>query len=86
MCVPRNSQLRLILISSLHESRPARHKGVDGTFAKALDKFMWKRIRQDVKDFCERYVVCRRVKDSTTNGCDYVPFTCSTNTAARSRA
>jgi hypothetical protein len=39
LCIPRNSELRLRL-----------HKGVAGTLAKALDRFWWKRIRQDVKD------------------------------------
>jgi hypothetical protein len=36
--------------------------GVASTLAKALDRFGWKRLRQDVKDFCERCVVCRRAK------------------------
>jgi hypothetical protein len=46
----------------LHESSLDGHKGVASTIAKALDRFLWKRIRQDVKDFCERCVVCRRAK------------------------
>jgi hypothetical protein len=37
-------------------------KGVASTLAKALDRFWWKRLRHDVKDFCERCVVCRRAK------------------------
>jgi hypothetical protein len=36
--------------------------GVAGTIAKALDRFLWKRIRKNVKDYCERCVVCRRAK------------------------
>jgi hypothetical protein len=27
-----------------------------------VDRFLWKRIRQDVKDICERCVVCRQAK------------------------
>jgi hypothetical protein len=50
------------LITKLHESASAGHIGVASTLAKALDRFWWKRIRQDVKDFCERCVVCRRAK------------------------
>jgi hypothetical protein len=46
----------------MHESSSAGHRGVATTLAKALDRFCWKRIRQDVKDFCERCVVCRRAK------------------------
>jgi hypothetical protein len=34
--------------------------GVASTLDKALDRFWWKRLRQDVKDFCERCVVCQR--------------------------
>jgi hypothetical protein len=62
MCVPRNSELRLRLIAELHNSSSGGHIGVDGTFAKSLDRFRWKRIRQDVQDSCERCVVCRRAK------------------------
>jgi hypothetical protein len=62
LCIPRNSELRLRLIQELHESSSAGHIGVASTLAKALDRFWWKRIRQDFKDFCERFVVCRRAK------------------------
>jgi hypothetical protein len=58
LCIPRNYELRLILITKMHESSSAGHRGVASTHAKALDRFWWKRIRQDVKDFCERCVVC----------------------------
>jgi hypothetical protein len=62
VCIPRNSELRLKLIPELHESSSAGRRGVVSTLAKALDKFWRKRIRQDVNDFCERCVVCRRAK------------------------
>jgi hypothetical protein len=62
LCILRNSELRLRLITELHESSSAGHRGVASTLAKALDRFRWKRIRQDVKDFRERCVVCRRAK------------------------
>jgi hypothetical protein len=62
LCVPRNSELRLRLITKSHESSSAGPKGVARTLAKALDRLWWVRIRQDVKDFCERCVVFRRAK------------------------
>jgi hypothetical protein len=62
LCIPQNSELRLRLIRELHESWSVGHKGVASTLAKALDRFWWKRISQDVKDYCERCVVCRRSK------------------------
>jgi hypothetical protein len=62
LCIPRNSELRLRLISELHASSSAGHRGVASTLAKALDRFWWKRLRQDVKDLYERCVVCRRAK------------------------
>jgi hypothetical protein len=37
--VPRNSELQLRLITELHESSSAGHKGVASTLAKALDRF-----------------------------------------------
>jgi hypothetical protein len=62
LCIPRNSELRLRLITELHISSSASHRGVASTLAKALDRFLCKRLRQDVKYFCERCVVCRRAK------------------------
>jgi hypothetical protein len=59
LCIPQNSKLRLRLIKELRESSSVGHIGVASTFAKALDRFWWNRIRKDVKDFCERCVVCR---------------------------
>jgi hypothetical protein len=53
---------RLVLITLPQDSPLAGHRGVASTLAKALDRFRWKRNRQDVKDFCERCVVCRRAK------------------------
>jgi hypothetical protein len=62
LCIPRNSELRLRLITKLHASSSAGHRGVASTLAKVLDKFWWKRLRQDVNFFCERCVICRRAK------------------------
>jgi hypothetical protein len=62
LCIPQNSEPRLRLITELHESSSYDHRGVASTLAKALDRFWWRRVRQDVKDFCERFVVCRRAK------------------------
>jgi hypothetical protein len=52
----------MILISELHATSSASHKRVASTLAKALGIFWWKRIRQDVQEFCEGRVVCRRAK------------------------
>jgi hypothetical protein len=60
LCVPRNFELRLRLITELHVSLLLGHREVASTLAKTLDKFWWKPIRQDMKDNCERCVVCRR--------------------------
>jgi hypothetical protein len=46
----------------MHDISSAGQRGVVGTLAKALDILWWKRFRQDVKDFGERCVVCRRAK------------------------
>jgi hypothetical protein len=61
-CPARNYELRLRLIFELHDNQLADYIGVVGILAYALDKFWWKEICQDVKDFCERCVVCRRAK------------------------
>jgi hypothetical protein len=56
LCIPRTSELRLRLIFEPHDSSPTCQSGVYGTLAKVLDGFWWKRIRLNVKDFCERRV------------------------------
>jgi hypothetical protein len=61
-CVPHNSKVRLRLIFELHNGSLVGHRGVASTFAKAHNIFWWKRIRQNVKDFYEHFVVCRRAK------------------------
>jgi hypothetical protein len=62
LCVPRKSELRLRLITELHDCSSLGLKGVASTLAKALDIFWWKRIRQDVKRVCECCVMCGRAK------------------------
>jgi hypothetical protein len=39
LCIPRNSELRLRLICELYGTSSSCRKGVDGTLAKALDRF-----------------------------------------------
>jgi hypothetical protein len=51
ICIPRNIELRLRLISKFRDNASARHKGVARTLTKALDIFLWRRIRQDAKYF-----------------------------------
>jgi hypothetical protein len=58
----------------MHESSSNSHIGVASTLAKALDRFWWKRIRHDVKDFCERCVVCRRAKIQTQMAATLYPL------------
>jgi hypothetical protein len=72
--IPRNSELRLRLITKMHGSSSLGHIGVASTLAKALDMFWWKRTRQDVKDFCERCVVCRRAKIQPQMAATLYPF------------
>jgi hypothetical protein len=62
LCISSNSELRVRVITEMHDNSAACHIGVANTLAKALGRIWWKRIRQDVKDFCERYAVCRRAK------------------------
>jgi hypothetical protein len=62
---PRNSKLRQRLIYEMHNILSVGHRGVVGALAKALDRFLWKRSRQDLKDLCERCVVCRRANIKT---------------------
>jgi hypothetical protein len=62
LCVPRNYELRLRLIFEVHDLHSVGHIEVARTLFKLLDRLWWKRIRQNVEDFCECCVVCRRSK------------------------
>jgi hypothetical protein len=42
LCIPQNSELRLRLITEMHASSSAGHRGVASILAKALDRFWWK--------------------------------------------
>jgi hypothetical protein len=42
LCVPRNSDLRMILITKLHDNSFDGHGGVTSTLAEALNIFWWK--------------------------------------------
>jgi hypothetical protein len=59
-CVPGKSEFRLRLITKFHERSSVGHIGVASTLASSHDRFWWNRIRQDVKEFCERCVLCQR--------------------------
>jgi hypothetical protein len=39
LCIPQNSELRLRLITELHESSSTSHRGAASTLAEALDRF-----------------------------------------------
>jgi hypothetical protein len=39
LCIPRNFEVRLRVITEMHESSSAGHRGVASTLAKALDRF-----------------------------------------------
>jgi hypothetical protein len=58
LCVSRNFELRLGLITKLHDNSAGCHRGFASPLPEALDRFRWKRIRQDAKQNCERYIVC----------------------------
>jgi hypothetical protein len=42
LCILRNYELRLKLITKLHDSSLVGHNGVASTIAKTLDSFWWK--------------------------------------------
>jgi hypothetical protein len=77
LCVPRNFELRLRLITELHDISSVGHKGVASTLAKTLyilvemnsqrrERFLWAVRRVS------------RNKNSITDGCEYLPVACST--------
>jgi hypothetical protein len=62
LCIANNLVLKYKLLFELRDNGFAGHRSYASTQAKALDRFWWRRLRQDVNENCDRYVVCRRAK------------------------
>jgi hypothetical protein len=63
LCIPSDSMLKHELLLELHDGGSACHCGYASKLAKAMDMFLWRRIRHGVNDYCHICVVCRHMKE-----------------------
>jgi hypothetical protein len=50
LCIPNDQVLKHKLLFKLHDIGSPCHRGYASTRTKAIDRFWWRRIRQDVND------------------------------------
>jgi hypothetical protein len=60
--VPKDEELRTLLISEFHDSKYAGHFGMSRTRVAVGRMFWWKSLAGDVAKFVSTYVACQRNK------------------------
>jgi hypothetical protein len=63
VCILNDPMVIHQVLFDLHDIGYACNIAYASTLAKALDKFWCRSIRQDVNDYCQKCVVCRRAKE-----------------------
>ena len=63
-CVPQGSIAVTAILQSLHDEPTGGHSGVQKTLAAVKDRFYWKGLSKDVKDFVTSCIVCQKVQSS----------------------
>ena len=66
VCVPKDDEIRTLLISEVHDSPMAGHFGMDRTLELLQRQWYWKGIQSDVREYVKSCVTCQRAKHSTS--------------------
>jgi len=66
ICVPStNTEAIAEILKSLHDEPTAGHLGVTKTCEAVKERFYWKGLQDDVRDFVSSCVICQKVQHST---------------------
>ena len=60
LCIPNNRVIINKILFELHDT--AGHRAYASTLAKALMRFWWSRVRNDVRKYCDECPTCRRIR------------------------
>ena len=63
--VPKDDEIRTLLISEAHDSPSAGHFGQDRTQGLLQRQWTWRGVQRDVRSFVQSCVLCQRSKHST---------------------
>ena len=64
--VPKDEEIRTLLIAEVHDSPMAGHFGMDRTLELLQRKWHWKGIQRDVREYVRTCSICQRAKHSTS--------------------
>ncbi|XP_019435376.1 PREDICTED: uncharacterized protein LOC109341859 [Lupinus angustifolius] len=74
LCVPKSS-IRDVLVRESHEGGLMGHFGVQKTLDMLKEHFYWPRMKQDVQNFCEKCITCKKSKSRIMPHGLYTPLT-----------
>ncbi|KAG8485863.1 hypothetical protein CXB51_019210 [Gossypium anomalum] len=62
LCVPRNSELILMILNEAHHSRMSIHPSSTKMYNDLKCQFWWSGMKRDISDFVSKCLVCQQVK------------------------
>ncbi|KAG8483030.1 hypothetical protein CXB51_021959 [Gossypium anomalum] len=62
LCVPRNSELILMILNEAHSSRMSIHPGSTKMYNDLKRRFWWSGMKRDISDFVSKCLICQQVK------------------------
>ncbi|XP_019432645.1 PREDICTED: uncharacterized protein LOC109339632, partial [Lupinus angustifolius] len=74
LCVPKSS-IRDVLVRESREGGLMGHFGVQKTLDMLKEHFYWPRMKQDVQNFCEKCITCKKSKSRIMPHGLYTPLT-----------
>ena len=64
--VPKDEEIRTLIISENHDSPMAGHFGMDRTVELVQRRWVWRGLQRDVREYVRTCALCQRAKHSTT--------------------
>jgi hypothetical protein len=63
--VPEDTQLKTKILLEFHSSPIGGHAGITRTLARVSAQFFWPNMKQDVKEFVQKCLICQQAKHDT---------------------
>ena len=64
--IPRDAEIRTLLISEAHDSPMAGHFGIERTLEIVQRRWHWRGIQRDVREYVKTCAICQRAKHANT--------------------
>ena len=66
VCIPKDEEIRTLLISEAHDSPMAGHFGMDKTLELVQRYWYWRGLQRDVREYVKTCATCQRAKHATS--------------------